>query len=376
MKLKILLISPWYPNSVHAQDGNFVRSQAELLARDHEVEVLCVVEGARPQVQSTLEESGVRVIRSGYSGSGGRPSRLLRRRRAWRAALGHRTLVPDFIHAHVLIDGGIVAERLAGELGVPFVVTEHSHRWLEDWPLARKPELWLAKQAAERAAVVIAVSPALKVGMERHGISGRIRVIPNVIATEHFYPEEPGADKGFTFLHVSDFSLNKRLPDLLTAFAEVAAVHPQARLHIAGNGDLTVLEQLIQSSHLRARQITISGPHEQPAVGELMRAADAFVLTSALETQSLVVIEALLSGLPVISTRSGGPDSILAVPGRGYLTPVGDVSALQNAMSQLLVSGKLPCPARKEIHDGAVAEFGRVDVILGELYDQILTKKH
>lgn len=391
-KLNILIVTPWYPNPVHTQDGNFVRAQAEALARTHTVEVLCVyegavVKGAGPRVRGAVEKSGVRVVRAGYPGCGGRPARVLRRRRAWRAVLARRTLVPDLIHAHVLVDGGIIGQRLAAQLGVPFVVTEHSHRWLEEWPTARRPDRWLARRAARRAAAVIAVSPALKTGLQRHGISGAITVIPNVVVTEHFYPEAPDPERAFTFVHVSDFSANKRLGDLVAAFAGVLAVRPDVKLRIAGNGDRAALEQLVRTTllqrtaHPRAAApinvpqtgaVTISGPHQPVAVGQLMRRADAFVLTSALETQSLVVAEALLSGLPVISTRSGGPEAFISSAEHGLLTPVGDVDALQTAMRQLVDAGPSVYAERTRRRQKALATFGRVGAILERLYDRLL----
>ena len=382
--MNLLIITPWYPNPVHLQDGNFVRAQAELLARQHRVEVVCVYEGrnsgARPQVLRTVE-SGVRVLRCSYPGDGPRPLRLLHRRQAWRAALLARELRPDLIHAHVLIDGGIVASRLAERLGVPFVVTGHSHRWLEPWPWLRLPELWLARRAARSAAAVIAVSPALARGMRHHGIKAKVRVISNVIATELFYPEERTIGQPFTFLHVSDFTPNKNIPALLTAFAEVARLHPDTRLHLAGNGDHDLLRSLVRTSHPfgklrdhpRSRPVEISGPHEPPSVARLMRAADAFVLTSMLETQSLVTVEALLSGLPVISTRSGGPDGIVTTPQRGELVAVDDQKQLQDAMVRRVKAGPDDLTTRLSRHRNARAEFGDVAEKLNQLYTQLLS---
>ena len=65
-----------------------------------------------------------------------------------------------------------------------------------------------------------------------------------------------------------------------------------------------------------------------------MRAADAFVLPSRLETFGVVVAEALASGLPVVATRSGGPECIVG-NGDGVLVDVGDVSGLGAAMARL-----------------------------------------
>ena len=65
-----------------------------------------------------------------------------------------------------------------------------------------------------------------------------------------------------------------------------------------------------------------------------MRESDAFVLSSEVETFGVVVAEALATGLPVVATRSGGPESIVR-SGDGILVPVGDVTALAEAMSEI-----------------------------------------
>lgn len=355
-----------------------MQHQVDLLAEQHSVEVCCIVEdqtqelGARPRVQTMVERGKVRVTRAYYSGQGPRLQRIRQRRRAWRAALAQRKLVPDLIHAHVLIDGGIIASQLARELTIPFVVTEHSHRYLEHWPLLRQPELWLARRAARRAAAIIPVSPSLRQGMESHGIKGHYTVIPNVVKTDLFFPRKSAKETPFTFIHVSDFNANKNIPLLLAAFAEVAAKHPGVKLHLAGNGDHFALRQFVKSLHLRPRQIDITGPHEPSEIASLMRQSDVFVLCSTLETQSLVLIEAQLSGLPCLSSRSGGPTDILDHSATGVLFPVGDKKALVNAMLEEVRRGPAPESKRLEISESARLKFGSTASQLQQLYLAIL----
>jgi glycosyltransferase involved in cell wall biosynthesis len=65
-----------------------------------------------------------------------------------------------------------------------------------------------------------------------------------------------------------------------------------------------------------------------------MLAADAFVLSSRVETFGVVVVEALATGMPVIATRSGGPECIVTLDD-GLLVGVGDVEGLGEAMVRL-----------------------------------------
>jgi glycosyltransferase involved in cell wall biosynthesis len=65
-----------------------------------------------------------------------------------------------------------------------------------------------------------------------------------------------------------------------------------------------------------------------------MWGANCLVLPSLLETFGVVLIEALATGLPVISTRSGGPEDIVT-PEVGVLVEPGDVPGLANALGTM-----------------------------------------
>jgi glycosyltransferase involved in cell wall biosynthesis len=377
--LKIIIITPWYPNRIHSQDGNFVQTQVLGLALSHDIELLTVTEdnslvnGVREL--EVFSDPNLRVIRCYYSGRGARVQRIGQRSKAWKKAFATRELSPDLIHAHVLIDGGIMAARLAATLNVPFLITEHSHRYLEDWPLYRKPELWLARRAARHASRLLPVSPSLKRGMVNHGIQGNYTVVPNTINDQLYFPTPRPDDQPFTFLHVSDFSPNKNLEDLLTAFAAASKKYPGALLKIAGNGDKEVVKALINTLGLGPSQTSLTGPHSQAEVADLMRSSDVFLLTSTLETQSLVLIEALLSGLPCISTRCGGPADILDDKKKGILVPVNDILALRKAMADHLNNGPSSFPDRQQRSDAARAKYTQTRSQLNGIYHNVLVAK-
>jgi glycosyltransferase involved in cell wall biosynthesis len=71
------------------------------------------------------------------------------------------------------------------------------------------------------------------------------------------------------------------------------------------------------------------------------RGAGIFVLSSDEEGLGLVILEAMASGLPVVSTRCGGPETAVQEGETGYLTPVGDAQALADALQNLLENPNL-----------------------------------
>ncbi len=78
---------------------------------------------------------------------------------------------------------------------------------------------------------------------------------------------------------------------------------------------------------LSARVRHIANP-EASELSELYRHAQTFALASDEEGFGIVVIEAMACGIPVVSTRSGGPDGIITDGKEGFLVDRDDVGAL------------------------------------------------
>ncbi len=79
--------------------------------------------------------------------------------------------------------------------------------------------------------------------------------------------------------------------------------------------------------------------HEGPSMDELSRlyqGASLFVLSSDEEGLGIVILEAMASALPVVSTDCGGPRTAVTEGETGYLTPVGDAQSLARRMQDLI----------------------------------------
>ena len=255
-----------------------------------------------------------------------------------------------------------MADRLARRLGVPFVVTEHSRRYLEPLPAQYRMDWLLARRAARRAARLLPVSHALAAGMQRHGIHGHYRVLPNSVDEATFFPPTAPPAGPLTFLHLSDFSPVKRVPELLTAFAIARRALPPAtpppRLLVAGDGDPRPLERHLATLGLPPGSVGLRGPLPRPGVAELMRSADYFLLNSRIETQSVVLLEALCSGLPCINAAPGGAAGVIDRPLFGRNLPPGDGAALAEAIRRATEEGREPLARRRERAGAAVLHYG------------------
>lgn len=146
--------------------------------------------------------------------------------------------------------------------------------------------------------------------------------------------------EGTVFVTVGRLSPEKNHERLLRAFAAVHADHPHARLVIVGDGPLRVpLEQLARDLGLSEGTI-FTGLQANP--WSVMSRCDCFVLSSDYEGQPMVILEARVLGLPVVTTSFDSVAS--AVPeGEGLVVP-SSVAGVESGL-RTAIEGGVPSPA-------------------------------
>ncbi len=155
------------------------------------------------------------------------------------------------------------------------------------------------------------------------------------------------ADQPPVLLAVGRLTKQKDFPTLIRAFAQVRQTRP-ARLLILGEGpDRPALEALVNQLGLED-DVALPGFVENPYA--YMSRASLYVLSSRWEGLPTVLVEALYCGPPIIATDCpSGPREILADGQHGLLVPVGDVTALTQAIEAGL-AGKTPHPTEESWH--------------------------
>ncbi|MDN5743051.1 MAG: glycosyltransferase, partial [Yaniella sp.] len=136
---------------------------------------------------------------------------------------------------------------------------------------------------------------------------------------------------------VGRLSPEKNHARMIVAFAQVHAQRPDTRLMIIGNGPLRrQLEELAALEGV-ADSVVFTGQQRNPYL--LMRAADCFVMSSDYEGQPMVILEARILGLPIVSTAFGSVRSALP-EGTGRIVGL-DETELAEGMLDFL-DGKVP----------------------------------
>ncbi len=251
---------------------------------------------------------------------------------------------PCLIHVHSSMWAGLAAAHIKERYGVPYLITEHRGRFTNTHPLAQslikewhKP---LLEKAFSMADHIVLVSKALSKGVRCFCPDGedKISVIPNMVDAAFFTPPDlkPSAQKNFTFICVASMEEVKGVDLLIKAFAMIREQSPRnLRLIIAGDGPMLHQLQKICRERQIDDKVSFTGRLSREELRRQLQHANAFVLPSRFEAFGIVLIEAMACGLPLIATRSGGPEEIVT-PGSGYLVPAEDPTALASAMQQMI----------------------------------------
>ncbi|MFV0463462.1 MAG: glycosyltransferase family 4 protein [Nostocoides sp.] len=155
---------------------------------------------------------------------------------------------------------------------------------------------------------LIAVSRATAAVMRRKWhVNAPITVIPNGIdrtATAAAAARQPGR----RYLSLSRLSPEKRLTDLVAAFAEVVAEQSDATLTIAGEGCERARVEAAVASHGLDDQVTLPGFLD---ADQAMATHDVVAQLSAFENCSYTLLDAVVNGLGVVASPVGGNPEIL-----------------------------------------------------------------
>jgi glycosyltransferase involved in cell wall biosynthesis len=271
-------------------------------------------------------------------------------------------LKPAVVHTHSS-KAGILGRLAAWTAGVPVVVhTFHGFGFHDGQSWLKKRLYVLAERlAGALSTALVFVSRANEDYARRHGLGepGRYVLIRSGVKLADFPALCAAADKKVSLglkpearlvLSVGNFKPQKNPEDFLAAARIVAQSQPDAAFVFVGDGPLRgKLEAGVGG--LKPRFLL---PGWRRDVGELLAAADVFVLTSLWEGLPRALVEAMKSGVVPVCYATDGVKDLIRDGENGFLVPQGDVSALAGRVGELLQDAAL----RKRQGAAAAAAIG------------------
>jgi len=349
--MKIYIIPAWYPQNDTDITASFFREQAHALAdRGHDVTVIHIEPISftrlfrQPKHDVKLWQDGnVRTIF--HKVIIPLPAKLKSLQEKYISKLFCRIIkgqieddvkagfgAPDVLHAHVAHSCAYYCLYAKEHLKLPLVVTEHYSGLLLGTASDREYER--VRQAIERSDVFIFVgSNFQKTLCDKLRIKKSTYVVPNMVDVSGFEIKNKQND-AFTFLSAGSLKSNKSFDLVIKAFHQAFNKKEPVKLIVAGDGDeYASLCELIHDLGEENR-IFMFGRYSRGQGRDLFSGADAFVLTSRVETFGIVYIEALASGIPCIGTKGQGADDIID-ESNGFLVEYGNVNELAQQMRKI-----------------------------------------
>lgn len=330
-------------------EGQFVEVACGLDRRCWDVDVACM--RAEGPLRARLDAAGVRAWSCGC-GSFKSP-RVVGAIRALARHLRERQV--QVVHSFDFYSNvmGVLAARAAR---VPAIIA--SQRDLGNLRPWHEQRIHSAMLRLATHVLVNSEATAERLARSRAARTGRLSIIRNGVDLDRFRPgTAPSAPAAAPIVGtLANLRPEKGLLQLVEAAALVRGHVPSARFSIWGEGPLRpALEARIQALGL-TDTVLLHGSTREPE--KALQRCDVFVLPSLSEACSNVLLEAMATGLPVVTTRIGGNPNLIEDGRTGLLVPAGHPQPLADAIARLLSSPELAGRVAAGARQRALAEFG------------------
>jgi len=267
---------------------------------------------------------------------------------------------PDIIHIQSPLGIGRAALGAGKKMGIPVVATNHAmpENLIENLkllaPFAR-PISYILKEYGARFHsnadyVTLPTAAAIKM-FDSSTITMKMPVVPvsNGIDLSEYKPGPVSKELGERFglpagkpivLYIGRLDSEKHLDVLLRAFHQIRE-HIDAHLLVVGHGnDADNMHQLTRNLAME-KYVTFTGRVSDEDKYMLYRSGTVFAMPSPAELQSIVTLEAMATGLPIVAVDAGALYELCQDGRNGYLSHVDDADDMAQKLLKILQDKKL-----------------------------------
>lgn len=286
----------------------------------------------------------------------------------------------DLLHVHYAIphaSAAFMAAQILKSQGIdiPFITTLHG----TDITLVGKDPSFepVITFCLNESTAVTAVSESLKKSTYEHFNTTReIHVIPNFVPPMDVYPEEPcqrnryATEKERVLCHISNFRPVKRIEDVVKVFKLVNDEVPSKLLLVGDGPDRLLAERTCRKLGIEDRVIFTG---KIVGTEKVLSMCDVFLLPSETESFGLAALEAMASGVPVISSDTGGIPEVNKQGFSGFMSKVGDVEDMAKNAIKILSSDESLAQFKKNAKAHSLQfELDAILPIYEELYEDVV----
>jgi 1,2-diacylglycerol 3-alpha-glucosyltransferase len=371
--MRIVYINQSYPPMISGAAIVVERLANDMAFRGHSVLVIAASDRGESYIS---EKNNVKVVRLASIPNPKRANQRFSPDSFSRISREIRAFNPDIIHIHDVLSLGIAGLWIGRKKKIPVVATIHQLPWFVCAYLPPLPGLkpfvekrlwlysrWLNHQCEGMIVPTKTISKTIEeeAGFKTSVISNGVDLnrfshrLDHSREADHLYnhlrldPQKP------IILHVGRLDVDKRVEVVVRAAAE-ALKQVNAQLLVVGDGECR--KELIHLANFLGIEDQSRFPgfiDPKTEIPAIYRIASVFTTASEIETQGLVLLEAMASELPVVATDSTCIPEIIKNDINGYLVPPGDECAISNRLVEILSN---PVKARQMGKSGRLIAQG------------------
>ncbi|TGK85315.1 glycosyltransferase family 4 protein [Leptospira bourretii] len=208
----------------------------------------------------------------------------------------------------------------------------------DNFNIRKKIILKICNDIYNRCDVVISPSHLIKEQLIEYGITRPITVVSNGMDLKRFQgtPKIYSSGEAPKFLHVGRISYEKNCDVVLNAFKTIHEYYPKATLTIIGEGPAIPSLQR-QAEHLGIQDVvSFKGFIPNAVLHEEYPKYDLFLTASTMETQGLVVLEAIACGLPAVGVDAFALPELIRHGENGYIAKSFDAKGIAQGALEII----------------------------------------
>lgn len=395
--MRILFITPMFPNQHNIQQGIFVWELAkEIQAAGHDVRVVSIepilcwpfnkLKKYTREVATDEVPAYEPIIRHQVS-QFPRSIGMLSMCNGWANAIKKKIAkawpgwAPQIIHSHALIPGAVVGESVRNMWNIPHVVTSHGSDTRVQ--ILRRRPCAAIKKILSKDVYVVGVGQAIVDSLKKNtDQQDRIRRVFNGMDISKIHTAGDDLKEKFRgrniILGMGNIIKTKGFDLLLKGFADIAEDFNEWDVVIVGGGtEKDSLECLTKELGLHDR-VYFTGPLGRIKAMEWMDLCDIFCLPSWSEGFGVVYVEAMASGKPIIGVAGQGIDPIIRDNNVGLLIEPKSSISVSQALRKLILDKELREKMGQEARKLAMEDFTWATSAENyiSLYHEMLTERY
>lgn len=325
-KRNILFVTSWYPKN-GSSEGIFVKRHADALKKsglDITVFVIRIRNGSgllKKTVKTSCGDDGTELIECELNSRFWKfiytiyPLQRLLLRKEVRSFSNKY----DVVQSNVMHPAAIIGHSISKRLKAPHVIVEHHSRL--PFYMNHLVFRWGIRRVYHRAAAIVFVSGFLQSIVTANCEHSRTFIVPNVVDNRTFrnlstYSQKEGKVKVLAIANWKSGKYAVKRPDLILHALAGLKDHFDVEMEFIGPGDN--MEKLRMDSENLGINCVFSNEKDSEYINARLNEVDYFFHASEIETFSMVVVEALCVGVPVLASNVGAiPEHI--TPENGIL---------------------------------------------------------